>query len=216
MKHMPLVAASALFVAVCASAAYWSVPWLQQSPGPVVAAPKVAAAPPAIAAAAGLFGGAPAAAPTTFQLKGVIADGPEGVAILAAEGKPAVSVGVNQEAAPGVTVQEIHLTWVMLNEGGTVRRLDLPSSAIAGLEIVAAADDRFDAPARPVAPRMPAVKAARSGGAMPLPMANPNIVKAPGESPPQLPGTPPEVIEQLRRSRPSGIGPGAWGAMPHG
>jgi general secretion pathway protein C len=214
MKHMPLVAASALFVALCASAAYWSAPWFQKSPGPVAAAPK-AAAPPAIAAAAGLFGGAPAATATALQLKGVIADGPEGVAILAAEGKPAVTVGVNQEAAPGVTVQEIHLTWVILNDGGAVRRLDLPSGAIAGLEIVAAADDKFDAPARPVVPRMPAVTVARSGGAMPLPMVNPDIGTAPG-APPPLPGPPPEVMEQLRRSRPSGIGPGAWGAMPHG
>ena len=214
MKHLPLAAASSLFAVVCASAAYWSMPWFRQPPRPVVAAPKMAAAPPGIEAAKGLFGGAPAAAATTYQLKGVIEDGPEGVAILAAEGKPAVAVGVNQEAAPGVTVQEIHLTWVILNERGTARRLDLPSSATAGLQVVAAADDRFDAPARPAAPRMPAVTVAKSGGAMPLPMANPNIVTAPGAPPPQLQGTPPEVVEQLRRSRPSGIGPGAWGAQP--
>jgi general secretion pathway protein C len=215
MKHMPLVAASSLFAVVCASAAYWSMQWLRQPPRPVVAAPKAPSPPPGIEAAQGLFGGAPAAAAATYQLKGVIEDGPEGVAILAAEGRPPVAVGVNQEAAPGVKVQEIHLTWVILNEGGTVRRLDLPSSAFAGLEIVAAADDKFDAPARPVAPRTPAVTVARSGGAMPLPMANPDLVTAPG-APPQLPGTPPEVTEQLRRSRPSGIGPGAWGASPHG
>jgi len=214
MKHMPLVVAGALFAAVCASAAYWSMPWFRQPPRPVVAAPKLASAPPAIEAAKALFGGAPAAAASAYQLKGVIEDGPEGVAILAAEGRPPMAVGVNQEAAPGVTVQEIHLTWVMLNEGGTVRRLDLPSSAIAGLKIVAAADDRFDAPARPAAPRMPAVTVARSGGAMPMPMANPDIATAPGAPPPQLQGTPPEVTERLRRSRPSGIGPGAWGAQP--
>jgi len=215
MKHMPLVAASALSAAVCVSAAYWSMPWFPQPRRPVVVTQQLPSPPPGIEAAKGLFGGAPAAAATTYQLKGVIEDGPEGVAILAAEGKPAVAVGVNQEAAPGVTVQEIHLTWVILNERGAVKRLDLPSSAIAGLAIVAAADDKFDASARPVTPRMPAVTVAKSGGAMPLPMANPNIVTAPGVPPPQLQGTPPEVTEQLRRSRPSGIGPGAWGAQPH-
>jgi general secretion pathway protein C len=216
MKHMPLVAASSLFAAVCASAAYWGLLWYQPPARPVVAALAPPSPPPAIEAAAGLFGGAPAAVAATFQLKGVIEDGPEGVAILAVEGKPAVAVGVNQEAAPGVTVQEIHQTWVLLNDGGTVKRLDLPLAAIAGLEIVSAAapDDKFDAPGRPVAPRMPVATVAKSGGAMPPPVVNPTIVTAPGQAPPQ--GIPPEMIERIRMNRPSGIGPGAFGAKPRG
>ena len=217
MRHLPLVAASSLFVAVCGSAAYWGMQWFQPPARAVAAAPKAPPPPLNIDAAAGLFGGTPpgAAVATTFQLKGVIDDGPEGVAILAAEGKPPVAVGVNQEAAPGVTVQEIHLTYVMLNDGGNVKRLDLPLSAIAGLEIVAAAPaDKFDAPGRPVTPRMPATTVAKSGGAMPPPVVNSNIVTAPGELPPQLQGVPVEVTESIRRSRPSGIGPGAWGPQP--
>ena len=216
MRHLPLVAASSLFVAFCGSAAYWGMQWFPPPARAVVAVPD--APPPLnIDAAAGLFGGTPpgAAVAATFLLKGIIDDGPEGVAILAAGGKPPVAVGVNQEAAPGVTVQEIHLTYVMLNEGGTVKRLELPLAAIAGLEIVAAAPaDRFDTPARPVPPRMPAATVARSGGAMPPPVVNPNIVTAPGELPPQLQGVPVEVTESIRRSRPSGVGPGAWGAQP--
>ncbi|MBW8896532.1 MAG: hypothetical protein JF619_00085 [Massilia sp.] len=61
---------------------------------------------------------------------------------------------------------------------------------------------------------MPVATVARSGGAMPVPVANPNIVTAPGELPPQLRGIPAEVTESVRRSRPSGIGPGAWAPQP--
>ncbi|WP_198115153.1 hypothetical protein [Massilia rhizosphaerae] len=210
MKHMPLVAASLMFVAAGASAAYWGMPWFRAPVPPAAAVARTAAPPLSIEAAAGLFGGQPVAAGATFQLKGVIDDGPDGVAIVAADGKPPRALGVGQEAAPGVTVREIHRTYVMLNEGGAVRRLDLPSSAIASLQIVAAAsDDRSDAPGRLLAPPV-----ARSGGAMPLPVANPAIVTPPGEPPPQLRGIPPEVIERLRASRPSGVGPGAWGPHP--
>lgn len=218
MKHLPLVAAGSLFVAVCGSAAYWGMQWFQAPAQPVVAAPTAAPPPLGIEAAAGLFGGPPAGAAVaaTFQLKGVIDDGPEGVAILVADGKPPVAVGVNQEAGPGVTVQEIHLTYVMLNERGTVKRLDLPLSAIAGLEIVAAApDDKFDASARPVPPRVPVMAVAKSGGPMPPPLVNPDIVTTPGQLPPQFQGLPAEEIERARRNRPAGVGPAAWGAKPN-
>jgi general secretion pathway protein C len=209
MKHMPLVAASLMFIAAGASAAYWGMPWFRPPARPAAAVAKTAPPPLNIEAAAGLFGGQPAAA-ATFQLKGVIDDGPDGVAIVAADGKPPLALGVGQEAAPGVTVREIHRTYVMLSEGGAVRRLDLPSSAIASLQIVAAApDDRSGAPGRPLAPPV-----AKSGGAMPPPVANPDAVAAPGEPPPQLRGIPPEVTERLRASRPSGVGPGAWGPHP--
>jgi general secretion pathway protein C len=215
MKHLPLVAASLMFIAAGASAAYWGMPWFRPPARPVMAVPKAALPPLNIEAAAGLFGGQPVAAGATFQLKGVIDDGPDGVAIVAADGKPPLALGVGQEAAPGVTVQEIHQTYVMLNEGGTVKRLDLPPSAIAGMEIVAAAaPDKFDAPGRPLPPRTPVTTVAKSGGAMPLPVASPDAVAAPGEPPPQLRGIPPEVTERLRASRPSGVGPGAWGPHP--
>jgi general secretion pathway protein C len=215
MKQMPLVAASLMFVAAGASCAYWGMPWFRPPARPVVAAPKAVPPPLTIDAAAGLFGGQPAAVATTFQLKGVIDDGRDGVAVVVADGKPPLALGVGQEAAPGVTVQEIHQTYVMLNEGGTAKRLDLPPGATAGLEIVAAAaPDKVDAPGRPLPPRMPAATVAKSGGALPLPVANPAIVTPPGTPPPQLQGIPAEVTERLRASRPSGFGPGAWGPHP--
>ena len=213
MKQLPLIAASALFVAVCGSASYWGMLWTQPPARPLVAAAKVPAPPPGIEAAAGLFGGAPGAAAARVQMKGGIEEGPDGGGSLGAEGKPPVTVGVDQEAAPGVTVREIHLTYVMIDEGGTVKRLDLPAAAAnAGLQIVAAArDDSFDAPGRAAVSRVPAMPVASSGGPMPLPIANPDVATTPGLAPP--PGIPPEQVERMRR--PSGIGPAAWGARPH-
>lgn len=211
---MPLVTASLMFVAAGASAAYWAMPWIQAPSAPVAAASKAAVPPPAIEAAAGLFGGEPAVAATAFQLKGVIADGPSGVALVGAEGKQTVAVGVGQEAAPGVTVREIHQTWVLLDEGGTSRRLELPVAASAGLEIVTAPPPgQPDAPAHALPARMAVAPVAKSGGAMPLPVADPNAVVAPGQLPPQLQGTPPEQVDRMRH-RPAGIGPAAFGAKP--
>jgi general secretion pathway protein C len=216
VKHVPLAAAVTLLCAACASAAYWGLPWFQPPVRAVAAAPQAAPAPPAIDAAAGLFGGAPAgAAASAFQLKGVIEAGPEGVAILAADGKPAQAVGVGRDVAPGVTVREIHRRYVLLDEGGTVRRLDLPDSAIAGLELVAAA-----APARAELPRAP-VTVGRSGGPMPPPVMDPRLAGAGQMQDPTQQAQRLQQVQQARKlqemqrmHRPAGIGPAAFGAKP--
>lgn len=209
MKQMPLVAAGSLFVAVCASAAYWGMPWFQPPVRPVVAAPNTPSPPPAIEAAAGLFGGVPAAAAATFQLKGVIEDGPQGVAILVADGKPAQAVGVGQEVAPGVKVTEVHQRYVLLDDAGAVKRLELPDGGIPGLELVAAAPTAQSA-AQPVA----AITVAKSGGAMPLPAAGPNIDQAQQPILNKQRADYMEHVRQMHEHRPSGIGPAAFGPSP--
>jgi len=218
VKHVPLAAAVTLLCAACASAAYWGLPWFRPPVRVAAAAAQAAPAPPAIDAAAGLFGGAPAgAAASAFQLTGVIEAGPEGVAILAADGKPAQAVGVGGDVAPGVTVREIHRRYVLLDEGGTVRRLDLPDSGIAGLELVAAA---APAPAR-AAPSRPPVTVARSGGPMPPPVMDPRLAGA-GQMPDPMQQA--QRMQQMQQAqklqamqrmhRPAGIGPAAFGAKP--
>jgi general secretion pathway protein C len=225
MKYLPLASALGLCALACASTVYWGLPWFQPAPAPAAAAARTGPAPPAIEAAAALFGGAPGAAPAiAFKLKGVIEDGADSVAILAEEGKPALAVGVGKEVAPGVIVQEVHQRYVLLVDGGTVKRLDLPDSPIAGLELVAGA------PADPSAARAPAVAArahvavAKSGGAMPLPIMNPAIANTQGKTPEQLLQM--QQAEQMRqvqrfqemqrahRPPPPGIGPAAFGAKP--
>ena len=153
-KRWPVIASFVLFIALCASAAYW---WLQlfQPPARPVAAPPHAAAPQIdAAAAASLFGGrAGTAAASNFQLHGVIYAGnpSESVAILSADGEPARAVRVGAEAAPGVTVKEVHRSHVLLDEGGAVKRVDLPEDAEDTVSDALAAP----VPARPVGQRPP-------------------------------------------------------------
>ena len=216
MKYLPLASAFGLCALACASAAYWGLPWFQPAPAPAAAKARPGPAPPGIEAAAALFGGAPGAAPATaFRLKGVIEDGAESVAIIAEEGKPALAVGVGREVAPVVIVQEVHQRYVLLAQGGTVRRLDLPDSPVAGLELVAGV---------PAVPARAPVVVARSGGAMPLPIVNPEIANTPGKTPEQIQQM--QQAEQMRqvqriqdmqrahRPPPPGIGPAAFGAKP--
>ncbi len=158
MKHLPLIVVAILISAVFGSGAYWGSQLFRSQVGPVSVATHTASAPPDIAAAAGLFGGTPPATTTiAFKLKGVIEDGAEGVAILVEDGKPALAVGIGQQAAPGVTVTEIHQRYVMLDMSGKPTRLDLPDGTV-GLELVAKA---------PATPATPAVSTPVAAPAMP-------------------------------------------------
>ena len=161
MKHLPLIVVAILISAVFGSGAYWGSQLFRSQVGPVSVATHTASAPPDIAAAAGLFGGTPPATTTiAFKLKGVIEDGAEGVAILVEDGKPALAVGIGQQAAPGVTVTEIHQRYVMLDMSGKPTRLDLPDGTV-GLELVA------KAPATPATSTAPAVSTPVAAPAMP-------------------------------------------------
>lgn len=212
MKHLPFVSCSTLFIAVCASAAFWGLPWFQPPAAPAFATPQARPAPPDIAAAAGLFGGAPAGpVATAYQLKGVIEDGPDGVAILVADGKPAQAVGVGQEVAPGVRVTEVHQRYVLLDDGGSVKRLELPDAGITGLELVAAAST-----AQASAPLVASVTVAKSGGAMPLPAADPNLDQSQQPILVTQRAQYMEHVRQMQEHRASGIGPAAFGPPPAG
>jgi general secretion pathway protein C len=133
MKRWPLIASFALFIALCVSAAYWAMQ-LFKPPVRAVAAPSTQTSQPAPKpdAAAGLFGGhSYAAVVTNYQLKGVVvgSNAAESVAILAANGKPPLTVRTNAEVSPGVRITEIHRRYVLLSEGGVIKRVDLPESA---------------------------------------------------------------------------------------
>jgi len=178
VKHLPLTAALILTSAVLGSAAYWGSALFRPQAGPVAAAPHTAPAPPDIAAAAGLFGGAPLASATVaFKLKGVIEDGTEGVAILVEDGKPALAIGIGQQAAPGVTVTEIHQRYVMLDMAGKPTRLDLPDGGTVGLELVA------KAPAMPAAAVTPVTPATTVASATPTAASTAPVLVA-GTAPP--------------------------------
>lgn len=130
MKRWVLVSSFLLFIALCASVAYWSMQLFRPVVRQVAAPQQAQVAAVNLNAAASLFGGRPAsvAVASNYQLKGVVVAGNaiESVAILSADGKPALAVGVNREVSPGVTVREVHGQYVLLNEGGVTKRVELP------------------------------------------------------------------------------------------
>ena len=132
MKRLPLVTSFILFIALCASAAYWAMQLLKPPLRAVAAPPQTAQPAPKLDAAAGLLGGrSTAAVASNFQLKGVVVAGDpaKSVAILAANGKPAQAIRTNAEVVPGVTVKEVNRSYVLLSEGGVIKRVELPADA---------------------------------------------------------------------------------------
>lgn len=132
-KRLPVLTSLALFIALCASVTYWTLQFVKPPQRAlVIGVPQVAAEVPLDAAQA-LFGGraAAVAVASNFQLKGVVFAGNarDSVAILGADGKPPQASRVNSEVQPGVTVQEVHRQYVLLNEGGTIKRVELQEAA---------------------------------------------------------------------------------------
>lgn len=131
MKRLPLLFTVLAVAALSASLAYWGLQLFKPQQRPIAAVPLQAAPEANLDAAKGLFGGqVAAAAVSNYQLTGVVAaNGLDSAAIIAADGKPAMAYGVGREVAPGVTIKEVHPKYVLLSEGGAIKRLDLPSDA---------------------------------------------------------------------------------------
>jgi general secretion pathway protein C len=140
MKRMPLILSLLAVIALSASVAFW---FLQLYKGPQRPMAAIAEAPmpdPAPDAAATLFGGqAVTAGPSNYQLTGVVAAGRESMAILVADGQPPRALAVGREIASGVTVKEVHPKYVMLSEGGVLKRVDLATDSKAGTSLALAA-----------------------------------------------------------------------------
>lgn len=132
MKRQPLIASFVLFLALCASIAYWGLQLFKPQPRPVAAPPSAAVSEPRLDAAASLFGGRKQAlaVASNYTLKGVVVarNVRESVAILSTDGKPAQAVGVGLNVAPGVIVKEVHSDHVLLSEGGVTKRVPLPET----------------------------------------------------------------------------------------
>jgi general secretion pathway protein C len=126
MKRLPLMLSLLAVIALSASVAYWVLELYKPPQRPLAAISEAALPEPSPDAAATLFGGqALAVVASNYQLTGVVAAGAEGVAILVADGQPPKALKVGAEIAPGVTVREVHPRYVMLAEGGVLKRIDL-------------------------------------------------------------------------------------------
>lgn len=214
MKRMPLLASFALFVLLCASIAFWAMQLFKPS-GRSMAPPTQVGKPEVhLDAVAALFGGRPAqvAVASNFQLKGVVMSGTPGesVAILSADGKPAQTARVNKEIVPGVVVKEVHPNYVMLSEGGTSKRVDLPESAKNSMSMGGPA---------PVPGMMPGPVAEPQPLNAPSPMpgipdpphgANP---MAPNPMAPAMPNSPPVMGGVPQQGQPGGEPP--QGGVPN-
>lgn len=136
MKRWPLLVSFVLFIALCVSATYWGLQFYKPPARAVAAPPPAVAAPPDPRAAVVLFGGrqGPVAVATNYQLRGVVASGTNGesVAILAADGKPPEAIRANREIQPGVIVKEVHPRYVLLQDNGVIKRVELPDDAKGG------------------------------------------------------------------------------------
>jgi general secretion pathway protein C len=123
---------AALMVALCVSAAYWASQWRTPAAQSVVAAPQIRPARVDIASAAKLFGGRPVSARKgrDFQLRGVVVAGnpADSIAIMKTDDGIRV-LPVNAEIVSGVKITEVHRRYVMLADGGEMRRIELPERA---------------------------------------------------------------------------------------
>ncbi|NGZ87563.1 type II secretion system protein N [Duganella aceris] len=131
MKRLPLFVTVLAVVLLSASLAYWGLQLFKPQQRAIAAPPPQPAMALNIDAAKGLFGGQiTVAVVSNYQLKGVVAArGLDSAAILSTDNKPAESIAVGKEVAAGVVVKEVHPKYVLLSEGGVIKRLDLPSDA---------------------------------------------------------------------------------------
>jgi len=210
MKRLPLVASFVLFIALCASVAYWAMQLFKPPLRPVAAPPQAVQAEIRPDAAATLFGGSAqkAAVASNYQLKGIIFSGSprNSVAILSADGKPAQAVRVETEVAPGVTVKEVHREYVLLSDNGATKRVELPENAKGQVELANLAPvpvqpsvtppgtqtpqpSQPSQPSQPIPTRAQAAAAAASQGGGAVPGVTAPATAVPGQPP--LPGTPP-------------------------
>lgn len=226
MRRLPQIVSFLLFIALCASLAYWAMQLFKPPVRPVAAPPRAVQAEIRPDAAAALFGKSAGntAVASNYQLRGVIFSGSprNSVAIISADGKPAQAIGVDEEIAPGVTIKEVHRDHVLLLEGGANKRVDLPENA-KGLEGIAATPAatpaRMAAPPvsnQPVPTRAQAAQAAQAAqpapAVPPVPQAPPAVTpqtapspQQPVQAPVQPPAVPPQVPSTITTAPPTTV-----------
>ena len=133
MKRLSLLLSFLSLVALTASITYWVMQWMRPPLREQAAVAASAAPPPAIEAAATLFGGQLSAVViSNYQLTGVVAAGRESVAIIVADGAMPKALKLGKEVVSGVTVQEVHPRYVMLSDGGVLKRIELAADSRPG------------------------------------------------------------------------------------
>lgn len=191
MKRLPLLLTLLALVFLAVSATYWGMQLYKPQQRQIAAAPPAGIPEPAPDAAATLFGGqAATAVVTNYQLTGIVSAGRDSVAIIVADGQPPKALKVGRELAPGVTISEVHPRYVMLSDGGVMKRVELMADTKPAIPLSGGAAMPPQAPAMQAAPvgAMPAVEPQTAPGAVvrgPPPPGEVDPVVAPNEEPPQ-------------------------------
>ena len=185
MKRLPVFASFILFVALCVSAAFWAMQLFKPAARPVAAPPAAIQPELSLDAATALFGGRSAnVVASNYQLKGVVdaSNAAESVALLSADGKPAQAFGVGTEIAPGVSVKEVHAKYIMLSEGGVIKRVELPE---VDTNSGGRSDGVINSPPPPPPIPVPAPVAVQEPVPVPAPVmsASPAVVIPPSQNP---------------------------------
>ncbi|KQV42816.1 type II secretion system protein N [Massilia sp. Root335] len=206
-KRLPLLLSLLGMILLAASLAYWILQLYQPPQRPLAAVPQAALPDPAIDAAATLFGGQVAvASATNYQLTGVVADGRSSVAIIVAEGSPPKALKVGKEVAPGITLAEVHPRYVMLSDGGVMKRVDLATDTKSAAPMGGPGAAAPQANAQPNFPQPQQITVAPAeqptqgnGAAVPEPAV---------PEPPMAPG----AVQPQNQAQPSMTNPGDVGA----
>jgi len=195
MKRLPLMCSFIAFVLLCISLSFWGLHVFKPVNRSVAEPPMKGSIEPGSGQWGGVFGGGTVGQVTTsnYDLKGIIIAKKilESLAIVAANGKPAQTIALNAEIAPGIILKEVHEQYVMISESGVMRRVTLPENAI--VNIVPGAVQNLAHETSPVSAVAPIGFPPRSNQIAP-PQSNPPIVPAapmvtPGFPVASLPGT---------------------------
>lgn len=216
MKRLPLLMTLLALILLAASIAYWVLQLYQPQQRPLAPPPVAARPEPSIDAAATLFGGdAAVAVVSNYQLTGVVAAGRYSVAILVADNAPPKAIRVGGEIVPGVTVSQVYPRYVMLSDGGVMKRVDLATDATAGTSLSMRGPGQPAAAPAAGVPGMPQMvpEPAMSPGPVqqqqgqPTPEVSPVEVEQPpaaggqapaANQPPPPPPPPPQMPEPVR------------------
>ena len=130
MKRLPLAMSFVMFILFCMSLSFWGMQVFKPRVRSVNAPVNTSSFEPSEGQWGALFGRNPLveAAVSNYQLKGVVVAGlaSDSAAILSADGKPSQTIGVGKELSPGVVLKEVHGTFIVISEGGLIKRVELP------------------------------------------------------------------------------------------
>jgi general secretion pathway protein C len=199
MKRLPLLFTLLTLIFVAVSATYWGMQLYKPQQRPIAAVAPASLPEPSPDAAATLFGGQPVAnVAMNYQLTGIVAAGRDSVAIIVADGQPPKALKVGRELAPGVSISEVHARYVMLSEGGVMKRVDLAPDTKPAIPLSGAAAPPMAMPQQPAlvpAGAMPPGEPQTAPGAVQSapPPGEVNPVVPQGQEPPQE-GPPADVV----------------------